>query len=168
MVVAPRQERLARRGAERGGVKARVLEAARRQPLGVRRLAGAAEGAGGAEPLRTREASGSAAARPAKWTIEPVLHRWQDRITMAAVKSVTVRLPEALVAEIEAESRERRRSKSDVVRERLSLAARPRRRRGSADAIADLVGSVDGLPADLSAQKKAYLRTTSYGRKRPR
>ena len=32
------------------------------------------------------------------------------------MKSLTVRLPEALVAEIEAESRQRRRSKSDVVR----------------------------------------------------
>jgi hypothetical protein len=34
--------------------------------------------------------------------------------------------------------------------------------------IADLVGSVDGLPADLSGRRKAYLRTTGYGRKRPR
>jgi hypothetical protein len=32
--------------------------------------------------------------------------------------------------------------------------------------IADLVGSVDSLPADLSARKKAYLKATSYGRKR--
>jgi len=30
------------------------------------------------------------------------------------------------------------------------------------------IGSVDGLPADLSAQKKRYLRSTGYGRKRPR
>ena len=34
--------------------------------------------------------------------------------------------------------------------------------------IADLIGSVDRLPADLSAQKKRYLRSTGYGRKRPR
>jgi hypothetical protein len=33
--------------------------------------------------------------------------------------------------------------------------------------IADLIGSVDGLPADLSARKKHYLRL-GYGRKRSR
>jgi len=85
---------------------------------------------------------------------------------MLHMKTLTVRLPEGLAAEIEAESREHRRSKSDVVRERLRLAARPRLRRAPAAAIANLVGSVDGLPADLSARKKAYLKTTGYGRKR--
>jgi Arc/MetJ-type ribon-helix-helix transcriptional regulator len=83
------------------------------------------------------------------------------------MKTLTVRLPEALVAEIEAESRERKLSKSDVVRERLSLAAGPPRRRlAPLDAIADLVGSVDGLPTDLSARKKEYLKTTGYGQER--
>jgi Arc/MetJ-type ribon-helix-helix transcriptional regulator len=71
-----------------------------------------------------------------------------------------VRLPEALVAEIEAESRQRHRSKSDVVRERLNLAAKLRSRPAPAVAIADLVGSVDGLPADLSERKKEYLKIT--------
>ena len=33
---------------------------------------------------------------------------------------------------------------------------------------ADPIGSVDSLPADLSAAKKRYLRATGYGRKRPR
>jgi Arc/MetJ-type ribon-helix-helix transcriptional regulator len=84
------------------------------------------------------------------------------------MKTLTVRLPEALVAEIEAESRECRRSKSDVVRERLRLASRSRTPRAPADAIADLVGSVDGLPADLSTRKKRYLKATGYGRKRAR
>jgi Arc/MetJ-type ribon-helix-helix transcriptional regulator len=36
------------------------------------------------------------------------------------MKTLTVRLPEALVAQIEAESRRRNLSKSDVVRERLT------------------------------------------------
>jgi len=85
------------------------------------------------------------------------------------MKTLTVRLPEPLVADIEAESRGRRISKSDVIRERLQLATGPERRQPAAlDAIADLIGSVDGLPADLSAQKKRYLRATGYGRKRPR
>lgn len=34
-------------------------------------------------------------------------------------------------------------------------------------AIADLIGSVKGLPADLSARKKRYLKA-GYGKKRPR
>jgi Arc/MetJ-type ribon-helix-helix transcriptional regulator len=85
------------------------------------------------------------------------------------MKTLTVRLPEPLVADIEAESRGRRISKSDVVRERLRLATGTERRQPAAlDALADLIGSVDGLPADLSAQKKRYLRSTGYGRKRPR
>ena len=85
------------------------------------------------------------------------------------MKSLTVRLPEPLVADIEAESRGRRISKSDVVRERLQLAPRKKRKRhASLDTIADLIGSVDALPPDLSKQKKAYLRATGYGQKRPR
>jgi len=84
------------------------------------------------------------------------------------MKTLTVRLPEPLVADIEAESRGRKISKSDVVRERLQRAPRKRRRAASLDAIADLIGSVTGLPADLSARKKKYLRTSGYGRRRPR
>ena len=88
---------------------------------------------------------------------------------MLSMKTVTVRLPQPLAADIEAESRARRISKSDVVRERLQLATGPERRQPAAlDAIADLIGSVDGLPADLSTQMKHYLRSTGYGRKRPR
>jgi hypothetical protein len=77
-------------------------------------------------------------------------------------------LTEGLAAEIEAESRERKISKSEVVRERLERAPRRTRRTPpSFEAIADLIGSLDGLPADLSARYKHYLRTTAYGRRRP-
>jgi Arc/MetJ-type ribon-helix-helix transcriptional regulator len=85
------------------------------------------------------------------------------------MRTITVRLPEAVAADIELESRERRISKSDVVRERLETRGKTARRRApSVDAIADLIGSVDGLPAKLSTQKKAYLRRTAYGGKRRR
>jgi Arc/MetJ-type ribon-helix-helix transcriptional regulator len=88
--------------------------------------------------------------------------------TICLMKTLTVRLPEALVAQIEAESRERRISKSDVVRERLRHAPNGARRRpASLEAIADLIGSVTGLPPDLSSRKKKYLKA-GYGRKRPR
>jgi len=85
------------------------------------------------------------------------------------MKNVTVRLPEPLVAQIEAESRGRHISKSDVIRERLELG--PLQGRGAAvslEIIADVVGSVGDLPVDLSSRKKAYLRGTGYGQKRPR
>ena len=49
VVVAPGQQRLARRRAQRGGVEAVVLQPVRRQPLGGRRVARAAEGGRGAE-----------------------------------------------------------------------------------------------------------------------
>lgn len=81
------------------------------------------------------------------------------------MKTVTVRLPERMAAEIERESRGRGVSRSDVIRERLERAA-------SGDDvlvhIADLVGSVDGLPEDLSERKKDYLRDILHGRKHPR
>ena len=84
------------------------------------------------------------------------------------MKSLTVRVPDALAAEIEAESRGRKVPKSDVVRERLSLSQRAKRVRPALAGIGDLVGSVDGLPPDLSARKKLYLKATGYGQKRPR
>ena len=85
------------------------------------------------------------------------------------MKTLTVRLPETLVAEIEAESRGRGLSKSDVVRERLHAApAAAGRAPAPLDGIQDLLGSVEGLPADLSAKKDRYLQATGYGRKRHR
>jgi Arc/MetJ-type ribon-helix-helix transcriptional regulator len=83
------------------------------------------------------------------------------------MRTITVRLPEPLAAEIEAESRVRKISKSDVVRERLQHASEGRQS-APLEAIADLVGSVDGLPPDLSARKKWYLKATGYGKKRNR
>jgi Arc/MetJ-type ribon-helix-helix transcriptional regulator len=85
------------------------------------------------------------------------------------MKTLTIRLPEALVAQIDAESRRRRLSKSDVVRERLTLAPKSRRRKPAPlDGIADLIGSVDGLPSDLSKRKKTHLKSSGYGDKRSR
>ena len=85
------------------------------------------------------------------------------------MKTLAVRLPEAMVAKIEAESRRRKLTKSDVVRERLQAAdGKQGVRSAHLDGIADLIGSVEGLPEDLSSKRKAYLKSTRYGRKRPR
>jgi len=83
------------------------------------------------------------------------------------MRSLTVRLPDQLVREIEAESRKRDCAKSDVVRERLQRGAGPRSSSSARlNLIADLIGSVDGLPTDLSERRKRYLKTTAYGKKR--
>lgn len=80
------------------------------------------------------------------------------------MKTLTVRLPESLAAEIESESRARRISKSDVVRERLKRAPA----QATDDPLAsirDLIGSVDGLPPDLSSRTDEYLRAKIRARK---
>lgn len=85
------------------------------------------------------------------------------------MRKLTVRLPEALAAQIEAEARRRGLSKSDVVRERLMQKQEGRRQKGGLlDAITDVVGSVDGLPRDLSTRTKKYLTSTGFGEKRAR
>jgi len=55
------------------------------------------------------------------------------------MKSLTVRLPDVLVAEIEHESRSRRVSKSDVVRERLH---EPRAASNSGGGMGELIGDI--------------------------
>ena len=75
----------------------------------------------------------------------------------AAMKTLTVRLPDALVMEIEQESRSRRVSKSDVVRERLHRTNRSTDGGSMKDLVGDLAGSVRGLPPKLSDNKKKYL-----------
>jgi hypothetical protein len=79
------------------------------------------------------------------------------------MKTLTVRLPDVLAAQLEKESRARKISKSDIVRDRL-ISAKPRHAT-SLDDIADLIGSVKGLPTDLSRNKKKYLKA-GYGLKR--
>jgi hypothetical protein len=85
------------------------------------------------------------------------------------MRTLTVRVPDRIAAQIEAESRARNVSKSDIVRERLGSVDQSNQEvPTSYRNIADLIGSVDGLPTDLAARKKHYLKTTGYGRKRHR
>ena len=58
---------------------------------------------------------------------------------MPPVKTLTIRLPDVLVAEIEHESRSRRVSKSDVVRERLR---QPCSVATSGGSMSDLIGDI--------------------------
>ena len=83
-------------------------------------------------------------------------------------RTITVRLPVALADEIETESRKRGVSKSDVVRERLERVREAKELPPELADIADIIGAADGLPSDLSARKKDYLRLWGFGRKRHR
>jgi len=84
------------------------------------------------------------------------------------MKTLTVRLSDVLASEIDAESRARRVSRSDVVRERLEgrPATSAKTHLTTLDLIGDLVGSVDGLPPDLSERTTDVLKATGYGTKR--
>lgn len=79
------------------------------------------------------------------------------------LRTVTIKIPDRALAEIEAEARARRVSRSAVVRERLERATR---RQGSIwDAMQDLV--IDGrLALSGLASDKSLLR--GYGRSRRR
>ena len=82
-------------------------------------------------------------------------------------QSLTVRLSDELAARLDADAQARGLSRSDLVRERLESRdsyGAP----GGYNEIADLVGSIDGLPSDVSARRKDYLKRSGYGRKRPR
>lgn len=96
-----------------------------------------------------------------------VLREGHTCITSLSMKAINIRLPEPLIAEIEAESRARRISKSDVVRDRLRRApVHP-----DTDPLAnirDLIGSVDGGRPDLSSRKKEHLRSLIGGQKHRR
>jgi Arc/MetJ-type ribon-helix-helix transcriptional regulator len=80
-------------------------------------------------------------------------------------RTIAVRLPDALAAEIETEARKRGVSRSDVVRERLERAREDTELPPHLEDIADLIGSIDdNLPAELSARRKHYLRVYGFGR----
>jgi hypothetical protein len=81
------------------------------------------------------------------------------------MRSLTLRLPDAMVAEIESEARTKGISKSEVVRRRLERAST--RPLTFFDLAADLIGGVDDdrIPSDLSSRKKSYLQSRGYGKR---
>jgi len=75
---------------------------------------------------------------------------------LAIVKTVSLKLPEALDARLAAAARQRRTSKSAVVRDALETLFASRQetgRRTCLELAADLAGCVEG-PGDLSVNKK--------------
>lgn len=85
------------------------------------------------------------------------------------MKTLTVRLPDALLREIEHDARTRRVRISDVVRERLAQPDRAARKASDMrELLGDVIGSVSGLPTDLARNKKRYLRSLLRAKERSR
>jgi hypothetical protein len=85
------------------------------------------------------------------------------------MKTLTLKLPDDLAADIEAEARARKMSETDVALGRLGTPLKPTEARtDTLKNIEHLFGSVKGLPSDLSANKKKYLKATGCGLNRSR
>lgn len=85
------------------------------------------------------------------------------------MQTLVLRIPDDLARELDAEAKKTHLTKSEVARRRLIAAGSQSHVVASGfDLIADLVGTVEGGPADMSARKKEYLKTTSYGKSRHR
>ena len=85
------------------------------------------------------------------------------------MKTLVLRIPDDLARELEAEAKKSHLTKSEIARRRLIAAGSMNQEAGSGfDLIADLVGSVEGGPADMSARKKEYLKSEGYGKSRHR
>ena len=72
---------------------------------------------------------------------------------MKGMRTISLKLPDDLLAELEKEAKARRLTKSGLVRESLEMRLRRRPRRSVAscyDLARDLAGSVRGLPPDLA------------------
>jgi hypothetical protein len=78
--------------------------------------------------------------------------------------TLTVRVPQRIAADIARESRERKVSKSDVVRERLEERKERSKTRGMLALVQDLITESDEMPTDVSARINYYLKKTGYGK----
>jgi hypothetical protein len=80
------------------------------------------------------------------------------------MKTLTVKVPEPVLAEIEATAKARRVSKSEIVRERLSRKANASQSGSLWNLMEDLVIDDDSLPKDLSSNKS---HLENYGANHP-
>lgn len=79
------------------------------------------------------------------------------------MQTLVLRIPDDLARDLEEEAKRLNLSKSEVARRRLSAAASPA---AGYDLIAGFVGSIKGGPTDMSTRKKAYLKSSGYGKKK--
>lgn len=85
------------------------------------------------------------------------------------MQTLVLRIPDDLAKELEAEAKRSHLTKSEVARRRLIAAGSQSHDAASGiGLIADLIGSIEGGPTDMSARKKEYLEMTAYGESRHR
>jgi hypothetical protein len=86
------------------------------------------------------------------------------------MQTLVLRIPDALGADLDAEARRSKTTKSDVARRRLLAGANGGNAasEGGFELIRDLVGSDAAAPSDFSARKKHYLKARGFGRAKPR
>ena len=73
------------------------------------------------------------------------------------MRTISLKLPDDLLADVKREAKARRVSTSSLVRDSVEAALRPRSRRGAVscyDLARDLAGTVKGLPRDLASNPK--------------
>jgi hypothetical protein len=79
------------------------------------------------------------------------------RVLPCSMRTISLKLPDALLVELESEAKARRITKSALVRESLERALRQQRSEGAVscyDLARDLAGTVRGLPKDLAENPK--------------
>lgn len=85
------------------------------------------------------------------------------------MQTLVLRIPDDLAADIEAEARRLKTTKSKVARARLAAVRDKNGAQASGfELIRDLIGTDKGGPRDLSARKKHYLKEWGFGREKPR
>ena len=84
--------------------------------------------------------------------------------------TLVLRISEKLAKELKMEAEKANLPISEIARRRLIAGGEASAEKDPTgfDLIADLVGTVEGGPADMSARKKHYLKTTAYGELRSR
>ncbi|NJM38457.1 MAG: hypothetical protein HC845_11685 [Akkermansiaceae bacterium] len=81
------------------------------------------------------------------------------------MQTLVLRIPDDLARELETEAKENHLTKSEIVRRRLIAGGRRISENNIGfDLIADLVGTIETGPVDMSNRKKNYLKTTGYGK----
>jgi hypothetical protein len=93
-----------------------------------------------------------------------VLSFCHNGITIPGMKTLTIKVPDALFAEISGAAKARNVPKSEIVRERLARKPIASKRASLWSSMEDLVIEVDALPTNLSSNRK-HLK--GYGKNRP-
>jgi hypothetical protein len=100
-------------------------------------------------------------ARHASRRVLPFCH---NGITLPGMKTLTIKVPDAVFAEISGAAKTRNVPKSEIVRERLARKPIASKRASLWSSMEDLVIAEDALPTDLSSNRK-HLK--GYGKNRP-